>query len=696
MDEPSLFDDVIRDIIENNVKFCTVKAGTGLGKSTTFIGKLCKYGSKTVSKRKVLLIVPTRTAVENLYRRFTKNSIKGVDVNFSVGFAANRIVKYKNYKISYIRNILNETDELEIEDSSKDTTLVICTAGHFKNLLYDLVKYIQQEDSINSRSISVFDYVVIDEAHLRTMDIDIIIRILKYLLVSFPTKGVPNIICTSATYNEPKLYDLTTIRNPYTARIVYIDDFHGKNIREKINSIAEIVSMILEPIPDKGICLIFLPGIKEINAVIKESKKYDFYLSCDIIVAHGSKSEEEMREVFTPNKPGKWKIILSTNIAETSITINDLSVIFDSCVENIKVVGPNDTTLTRLEYISKDSAMQRAGRTGRTRDGVVVRLVSEGEYENFPESRRSELDRLPIINELLKILECNIDLRFIFGDINNGISRSISEEQIKKLEITQNKLIFLGVIEKCGDFNRVTEKGSFISRLTVGVKTGVLIYKFLGSKTPLYPIIVAGVMIENGESLFENFRPPDEFISDIPLFTFIKPWLLLTSTYGDLRISDKKLLEFCNKHELKYENMKDAHRKIMDCKSKLEILGYEVEAFVFDPEQVFLLIRKYLDMIYSPYVMIGDKNKFIKGGVKKSKGSKLLKLSDRFTKFQNDIIPTKIGSIVNVEMNGELQILIWYPYNYKPKRIMERLKEPDIGELDVEELDEFQEQDIED
>lgn len=651
---PSIFDETVNNIVQTKVKFCTVRANTGTGKSTVFPVKLVKSIGKL---KKVLVCVPTRIAAKNLRILASENRIKGENVNFPVGYAADSEVVYKNYKNSYIRNVLYGTEEI---DPGQDDNLVFCTTGHLENLLYDWIKYLSEDDPVNPRRLDVFDYVIVDEAHLGSMSVDMCIRLLKFMLVSFGNKGVPNVICASAEYNEPKLYDLLK-PSPYNVRINYIDIDH-LTFEQKIQSIPAQLPEILASIPS-GICLIFLPGIKEIRLVQEGLRSSYIGSQIDLHVAHSSESKEAMDQIFRPANPNRWKVILSTNIAETSITIENLSLIIDTMYENIRVVGPNETIYNETVVISKDSANQRAGRTGRTCSGIVVRLISQAAFNKLPKSRKPEIERLPIINELLAVMETNVDIRFIFGDINNGINRSISEEQSKRLDNTIKKLLFLKVIDKCGDYYTVTEKGRFATSLPVGVKTGVLIYDAIERGIPIYPVLVLAITLELSETLFTDFRPFSKFNSKIPLGCFMLPWLEMCKTFGKLNPNPIKFEKFCRENHLRYETMKDIQKRIVSCIGNLTRNDIPVDIFMFDPEEVFIAVKPLLTKIYFTYRI---KNSLNENPVYVSTNPRIkhkpLHLTDRFLSY--DQYPEQVVSISNVEVRSVSQILIWFPVNY--------------------------------
>lgn len=665
-DNHSIFTATIDNILFSEDKYCIVKAGTGTGKTTTLPCELCTRDEKF----KICVVLPTREAVYNAYDRVLKNNVKSVNVNFSVGYAANSDIHYNNNKISHIRSTLYPNEDY-ISDS-EDTRLVYCTVGHFFNLIKDVVKYIQNEDITNTRTIGIFNYVFIDEIQVRSMSIDLIDGILKYLLVSFPTKLPCRVICTSATPPKMEKTKVHDVRDLVSHKVQYLysnffdetDMSMSRLLDEFGNAIHYSLERVIQSGVDSGIVLCFLPGISQIKKAYKLLTDFnnDNGSKYEIVIAHSSRSKEQMRnEVFTPNSEGKFKIILSTNIAETSITIPNVLIVIDSCIENIRETGANKVIFNKLVPITKDSAEQRAGRTGRTNNGIVLRLISKDKYDKLQQSRERELERLPITNELLDIIDCNIDVRFIFGDINSDIMRTISEKQGDRILSTIKELNYLGLIKKCGEFFNVTKVGRFVSSLMVGTKAGSLIYKAIKAGIDIYPVVILACFIENAEVIFENFKPPHIFTSDVPLATLVLPWLKLCTEYGQIKISLERLKVFCKKYGLNYEGFYDTQRKIIDTLNKINSLGVNVEVFMFEPEDLFFNVKNILNQLYYSYEK-RENDDYVSTNHKIK--HKPLHLSNEFVR--NNSKPQVVTSIFNMldKNKNRTNMVIWYDSNY--------------------------------
>lgn len=154
--------------------------------------------------------------------------------------------------------------------------------------------------------------------------------------------------------------------------------------------------MTTEP---EGAILVFLPGYDEIVAVrnrIDEDDKF-FSLRYSVFLLHSSMQSSDQKKVFRPSPPGIRKIILATNIAETSITINDVVYVIDSGKVKEKTFDALlQITMLKSNWISKASAIQRKGRAGRVRPGVCYHLFSKVRHQHMCEYATPELLRCPL------------------------------------------------------------------------------------------------------------------------------------------------------------------------------------------------------------------------------------------------------------------------------------------------------------
>eukprot|EP00960_Hanusia_phi_P002215 63548-Hanusia_phi.AAC.1 len=167
-----------------------------------------------------------------------------------------------------------------------------------------------------------------------------------------------------------------------------------------------LVEKLCEQEDEEGAILIFLPGLAEITRLYEEltARREQLGSGWVIYPLHSSLSSEEQRAVFERGGRGRRKVIVGTNIAETSITIDDVTMVIDSCrmKENRWDAQRNISSLQE-DFVSKASARQRRGRAGRVKPGVCYHLVSSFKFNSFKEYQVPEMLRVPLDSIILQI-----------------------------------------------------------------------------------------------------------------------------------------------------------------------------------------------------------------------------------------------------------------------------------------------------
>lgn len=166
--------------------------------------------------------------------------------------------------------------------------------------------------------------------------------------------------------------------------------------------LSEVLQHIVNTYPDKGAILVFLPGWAEISefaqslAMTMPFRDRTKYLTLPL---HSGIPSREQRLVLKRPPPGMRKIVLSTNIAETSLTIEDVSFVVNTGRVKEKNYDPHIKTSTLQQaWISQASSKQRKGRAGRTKEGVCFHMFSRRRYESMVEFTESELLRTPLVS----------------------------------------------------------------------------------------------------------------------------------------------------------------------------------------------------------------------------------------------------------------------------------------------------------
>jgi ATP-dependent helicase HrpA len=257
--------------------------------------------------------------------------------------------------------------------------------------------------------LSKYETILIDEAHERNLSIDFLLGYLRSLLLR---RNELKLIIASATM-DTKLFSrcfrnapVITVRGrSYPVEIRYappIGLWQGSAMRPCVDSVIHAVQSIVDS-NEQGDILAFLPTVDDIHechtglvALMKSN-------ACDIATLFGRMNPGEQEAIFI--KSARRKIILATNIAETSVTVPNIRFVVDSglarCVRFDSVAG---ITRMPVERISKASADQRAGRCGRVREGVCIRLYSQADYASMPRGTLPEIRRANLAGVILRLM----------------------------------------------------------------------------------------------------------------------------------------------------------------------------------------------------------------------------------------------------------------------------------------------------
>lgn len=163
--------------------------------------------------------------------------------------------------------------------------------------------------------------------------------------------------------------------------------------------------------PNRGAVLVFLPGYEEISVFRDILREDCIPLRWTLLPLHSTVTQQEQQSVFLPPAKGHRKIILATNIAESSITVPDIKYVIDFCLTKCLVCDPDTKySCLKLEWASKANCKQRQGRAGRVTEGRLYRMVPEDFYrEVLPEYGIPEMQRCPLELTVLKVKKLDMD-----------------------------------------------------------------------------------------------------------------------------------------------------------------------------------------------------------------------------------------------------------------------------------------------
>ena len=266
--------------------------------------------------------------------------------------------------------------------------------------------------------LSRYSVIMVDEAHERSLNIDFVLGLLKRVLKERPdfkviiSSATMNAEAFSAYFNDCPIVTINTITYPVT--IVYDPPAIPASTASLSASdallakIEETIERVLDSKYEGGI-LCFLPGEKIIKDCIRRLSHSSFSRRIFLIPLYGRLAKEEQERVFMNPPFGRKKVIVSTNIAETSVTIPGITTVIDSGLAKLNYYNPRTFTSSLNEtLVSKASCNQRKGRAGRTHSGVCYRLYPRKDFENRSLYTMEEIYRTDLCEVVLRMAELGI------------------------------------------------------------------------------------------------------------------------------------------------------------------------------------------------------------------------------------------------------------------------------------------------
>ncbi|MFF0810304.1 ATP-dependent RNA helicase HrpA [Streptomyces albogriseolus] len=256
------------------------------------------------------------------------------------------------------------------------------------------------------RELRAYDTIIIDEAHERSLNIDFLLGYLAQLL---PKRPDLKVVITSATIDPERFSrhfgDAPIIEvsgRTYPVEVRYrplLEEDSDDADRDQITAITDAVEELMAEGP--GDILVFLSGEREIRDTADALNKKR-YRSTEVLPLYARLSHAEQHRVFQPH--GGRRIVLATNVAETSLTVPGIKYVIDPGFARISRYS-HRTKVQRLpiEPVSQASANQRKGRCGRTSDGICVRLYSEDDFLSRPEFTDAEILRTNLASVILQM-----------------------------------------------------------------------------------------------------------------------------------------------------------------------------------------------------------------------------------------------------------------------------------------------------
>ncbi len=337
----------------------------------------------------------------------------------------------------------------------------------------------------NDRYLNQYDTLIIDEAHERSLNIDFIIGYLRWLL---PRRKDLKVIITSATIDPQRFakhFNFGGQNGKGDAPIIEVsgrtfpveiryhsllpdesskgqqEDKEEAKEKDMLQAIVDASDELMAESP--GGILVFLSGEREIREASEALRKHH-KPSVEILPLFARLSSAEQNKIFHPT--GARRIVLSTNVAETSLTVPGIKYVIDTGLARIsRYSWRSRVQRLPIEKISQASANQRSGRCGRTSDGIAIRLYSEDDYLSRSEFTLPEIQRTNLASVILQLASLNLGDVYKFPYVEAPDAGMIRDGY---------KLLFeLGAVTAArGDNIKITPVGRELARLPIDPRLG--------------------------------------------------------------------------------------------------------------------------------------------------------------------------------------------------------------------------------
>ena len=550
-------DEIMEAISENQV--LVIAGATGSGK-TTQIPKMClELGRESIAHTQ-----PRRIAARSVAERIAREL--SVDIGGLVG-----------YQVRF-------TDKM-----SKNTKVKVMTDGI-------LLASLQ-----NDLELRRYDTVIIDEAHERSLNIDFLLGYLKRLISQRPELKV---IITSATidpesfskhFADAPIIEVSGRTYPIEVRYRPVAQEDSEGDVDESNIASDFIDGIAKGLAELeqeeiGDTLVFLSGESEIRDAqeVIEGQVSSGLLSknTEVLPLFGRLSAADQHRVFSPRPNGmSRRVVLATNVAETSLTIPGIKYVIDTGTARISRYSPR-AKVQRLpiEAISQASANQRAGRAGRTSSGIAIRLYSEDDYNSRSEFTDPEILRTNLAAVILQAATIGINDLASFPFLQPPDSRGVKDGL--------GLLRELGALEKSADSNvELTDLGRELSKLPIEPRFArMIIESRQHGVTREILAIVSGLTIqdprerplekrEQATQQHKRFQDPtSDFLTLINLWNYIEEQQRALSSSAFRRLCKREFLNY-----MRIREWQDLMRQLRDI---LKPLGYKVQAPKVNPEGI--------------------------------------------------------------------------------------------------------------
>ena len=389
-----------------------LNAPPGAGKSTLL--PLALYQENWLKGQKIIMLEPRRLAAKTIANRLSE--LLGETVGNTVG-----------YRIRFDTKV------------SESTKIEIVTEGI-------LTRMLQSDNALENVGMVIFD-----EYHERSIHADLALALCRE--TQSILREELRILIMSATLNMPELVELLNAPTVVSEGRQYPVETFYEDLSDEYMMAETTAQVIVKALKTrKGDVLAFLPGQREIAKCAEIVKKQ--FTDIEIHELFGRLSHSKQQLAINPSKNGNRKVVIATDIAETSLTIKGVTIVVDSGFARVSKFDPK-TGLSGLHtvHISKDSAEQRKGRAGRLEAGTCYRLWTKGKHAQLPEHKTPEIVEADLTSLVLDLAKWGIlnpnDLIWLTPPPSHSIKQAV------------HILHSLNALEN----NKITKHGEIIQRI---------------------------------------------------------------------------------------------------------------------------------------------------------------------------------------------------------------------------------------
>ncbi|WP_332855596.1 ATP-dependent RNA helicase HrpA [Duganella sp. S19_KUP01_CR8] len=429
-----------------------------------------------------------------------------------------------------------------------------------------------------------YDTIIIDEAHERSLNIDFLLGYLKQLL---PRRPDLKVIITSATIDADRfsrhfgtpekpapvievsgrLYKVEVRYRPIESDIVNpaVANAEGKGqrtaaAREK----RDLMDAVIDGVDElsrlgSGDVLVFLPGEREIRDAAEALRKHH-PPHVEILPLFARLSAEEQERVF--KLTNARRIVLATNVAETSLTVPGIRYVVDAGLARVKRYSyRNKVEQLQIEPIAQSAANQRAGRCGRVADGVCIRLYEEQDYLQRPKFTEPEILRSSLASVILRMKSLHLTDVETFPFIEPPLARAIADGY----QLLQE----LGAVD---EYNQLTPLGNKLSKLPLDPRVGRMILAALDNVCLDEVLIIASALSvqDPRDRPMEHQQAADEahkkFADEKSEFlSYLKIWKWFDNAIEHKK-TNRQLMDNCRTNflsQLRLREWRDVHSQLL-------------------------------------------------------------------------------------------------------------------------------------